>query len=368
MVGIKGIIIEEEQNDEKILNKVKNRKADVGIYGCGNIGVMVYEYLKVNKVRVDFFVVDDEYYFLDKYEEIPIRRLSSLKQVKDHLDIFIGFADFNKALKKIERLGDNIDAYCISNPCIYLRGYSLDSEFYYENKKEFEYAYSFFEDELSKKIFIAYLNTRINDNYKYMLPFGSGKTYFNNEVFTISNEEIYVDCGAYNGDSIKKFLDSVKMNYKWIYAIEPDKINFEEMRRYVEDNRIENITLINNGIWKEKDRLGFSDTGGQEGSLIDPNRDTDYFIEVDALDNILCNEKVTFMKLSVQGAEENALIGAQNILKRDEPKLVITVFMRQDSLIKIPSIIKKINPKYKLYLRCEEPFFAKVILYAKVDK
>ena len=62
MVGIKGIIIEEEQNDEKILNKVKNRKADVGIYGCGNIGVMVYEYLKVNKVRVDFFVVDDEYY------------------------------------------------------------------------------------------------------------------------------------------------------------------------------------------------------------------------------------------------------------------------------------------------------------------
>jgi hypothetical protein len=70
--------------------------------------------------------------------------------------------------------------------------------------------------------------------------------------------------------------------------------------------------------------------------------------------------------MSVQGAEKEAIMGAANILVCQEPKLAITIFMKPNSLIEIPKLIKKINPNYKIYLRCEESFFARVILYAKV--
>lgn len=363
---IEGIIIETKKKDEEIIKKVKDRKANVCIYGCGDIGIMLYECLRLNGIRVDFFVVDDEYCTFDQCRKLPVKKLSLLKQIKEHVDVFVGFANFNKALKKLRDLDGNINVYCISNPYIYLKEYDIDSKFFRENETEFSKAYSLFEDELSKKIFVAYLNTRINKNYKYMLPFGKGKTYFNNEIFELSDDEVYVDCGAYNGDSVKSFLESVEMKYKSIYAIEPDKENFEEIKRYVNDQKIKNIFLINSGVWKKKDKLGFSETGKQEGSIIE--KSTEHYIEVDALDNILHGEKATLVKLSVQGAEESALIGAENMLKKDKPKLAITIFMKPDALIKLPNIIKKINPEYKLYLRCEEAFFAKVILYAKVEE
>ena len=109
-------------------------------------------------------------------------------------------------------------------------------------------------------------------------------------------------------------------------------------------------------------------SGNQELEISTDAVCSDTIIEVDSLDNILKENKITFIKLSVQGAEEKAILGAKKILMRWNPTLAITIFMKPDALIKIPKLIKEINPKYKLFLRCEEPFFARVILYAKVIK
>ncbi|MCI8780272.1 MAG: FkbM family methyltransferase [Lachnospiraceae bacterium] len=363
---IENIIIEKERKDEQIIAEVKSNKKSVCIYGCGDIGLNVHEFLEKNDIPVDFFIVDDKYYSPGNCKGLPVKKLSSILKKRNSLNLFIGFADFNGALEKIKNINLNSQIFCISNPFTYLQAYDLGAKFFLSQKSKFENALSLFEDKLSKEIFIAYLNTRINKNYKYMLPFNGCKTYFNNEIFTLSNDEVYIDCGAYNGDSVKSFLKNVNNKYKKIYAIEPDKKNFKKIEKFVSDNRIENITLMNKGVWKESAKLGFSDDGEQEGSITEEY--TDNFIEVVSLDNTISSEKPTFIKFSVQGSEEDALLGTQNIIKNCHPKLAITIFMKPDALIKIPQIIKSINPHYKLYLRCEEAFFAKVILYAKAGE
>ena len=62
-------------------------------------------------------------------------------------------------------------------------------------------------------------------------------------------------------------------------------------------------------------------------------------------------EKVTLIKMDIEGSEEQALIGAINHIKKDTPKLLIAVYHNHDDLWKLPKLIDTINPNYKYYLR-----------------
>ncbi|MCI8875044.1 MAG: FkbM family methyltransferase [Lachnospiraceae bacterium] len=362
------IIFESCRLDEEIIKEViKSGQAKKNcIYGCGDIGLLLKDFLQENSIKTDFFLIDDEYYISPFCQELPVLKLSEIKKKKEEMNIFIGFANVSKALDKLSEINKQHKIYCIANPCGYLKKYDINAEYYHMHLAEFEKSFKLLEDDLSRDIFVAYLNTRINLNYKYMLPFGGCRTYFGNELFELSNDEIYVDCGAFDGDSVKAFINSVKNSYKKIYAIEPDKINFKKIEQFIRKEQLTNIELINKGVWKCKDKLGFSETGNQENTMVQGKSAN--FLEVDSLNNILKDKDVTIIKMSVQGCEEEALLGADKILKDKAPNLAVTIFMKPDALIKLPCIIKKINPQYKIYLRCEEAFFARVILYAKVDK
>lgn len=365
---MEGLIIDAYRKDEEIIKHLESAGgASINcIYGCGDIGLSVKEYLAEYNIEVNYFLVDDQYYISSSYQGINILKLSDINRISGKVNIIIGFSDINKAMEKLNEYKAVADVFCLSNPFVYLKEYDLDKNYFGIHRKEFEKSYDIMEDSLSKEIYKAFLNTRINLNYEYMLPYGGCRTYFGNELFSLTEEEVYVDCGAYDGDSVRTFLNSVNNKYKKIYAIEPDRFNFKKIENFVQKENILNIELINNGVWKEKDRLGFSETGNQENSVVE-NEPTN-FLEVDSLDNMLKDEDVTFIKMSVQGCEEEALLGTSKVLKDKAPRLAITIFMKPDALVKIPQTIKSINPKYKIYLRCEDAFFARVILYAKVDK
>lgn len=357
----KGIIIHRKRRDEEIVETIKKSESPIYIYGCGDSGTALYDYLNAMKIYIDAFIIDDEFFSCDKYREVPVKKLSEVNNSGVKINVLIGFANYHIGLDKLKNVKNINNIFCISNPYQYLFKQDLDLEFYNKYEAEFDNSYRLLKDNLSKSIMTAYLNTRINRDYEFLMPYSGSKTYFNNDIITLTDNESYVDCGAYNGDSVEKFIKSVNGNYYKIFAIEPDIKNFNELKQNISG---ENICLVNRGVWCEDAELGFVNEGQQEFSINRETGETQKNIRVSTLDNIIGEERVTLLKLSVQGAEVEAILGAQKILKKWEPAIAITIFMKPDALIKIPHAIKKINSRYQFYLRCEEPFFARVILYA----
>jgi FkbM family methyltransferase len=75
-------------------------------------------------------------------------------------------------------------------------------------------------------------------------------------------------------------------------------------------------------------------------------------------------KEVSYIKMDIEGAECQALKGAKSILAQRKPKLAISAYHKDDDLWKIPSLIKELNPNYKLYFGHHSPVLAESVIYA----
>ena len=122
--------------------------------------------------------------------------------------------------------------------------------------------------------------------------------------------------------------------------------------------------MFNVGAWNEKTVLSFfSNANTPNGSTIREKGNTT--INADSLDNLISDGKADFIKMDIEGAELNALIGAKNLIQKNNPILAICAYHRQEDLITIPQYIKKLNSNYKIYLRKHNKYeFCDLVLYA----
>ena len=162
---------------------------------------------------------------------------------------------------------------------------------------------------------------------------------------------MYVDCGAFTGDSIEDFIKFFDGNYSKIFAIEPDKENFAKLKAFVREKNYENISLFNCGVWSKKDTLQF-DSRGDMGSNI--SEQGSVFVEVDSIDNIVESFPVNLIKMDVEGAELSALKGAVNTMEKFKPVLTLSAYHRKEDLITIPRFIKDVYKECRFYLRKHE--------------
>lgn len=178
-----------------------------------------------------------------------------------------------------------------------------------------------------------------------------------------------MDCGAYRGDTLNRFINWSGNEYKKIFAIEADKKNFIELENLVRERKYKNISLFNCGVWDKKGVITFKSSGDLYSSVFDAevNYETNNSFEsinVDTLDNIIGDEKVNFIKMMIQGSELNALKGSINIIQKQYPMLAVAVHHNRRSLIEIPLFIKTLG-NYNLYLRKNSRFsIGEFILYA----
>ena len=186
-----------------------------------------------------------------------------------------------------------------------------------------------------------------------------GTEYFLDEFWTPDPEEVFIDGGGYTGDTIEEFIRWTKGNYRRIYSFEPEKEKFEEMKANpcCIDNRIK---LHNKGLWSSNAKLRFLD-GDKDwsGSISDKGNS---IIETVALDDVV-QDRVTFIKMDIEGAEFDALKGAKTIIKRDCPKMAICIYHKPDDLWEVPLLIKSINDRYRFFIRHKGMRYFGTILY-----
>jgi FkbM family methyltransferase len=138
--------------------------------------------------------------------------------------------------------------------------------------------------------------------------------------------------------------------------IEPISENMRIAKRdWGEQKNIEFIPL---GLSNKKATLHFDD----EKSFSSTYGNRVHSVEVDTLDNLI-QEPIDFIKLDIEGAEQDALEGAKESIKKYHPVLAICIYHKAEDWYKIPEQVLAINPHYKLYLRHYMEGIFETVLY-----
>jgi FkbM family methyltransferase len=200
-----------------------------------------------------------------------------------------------------------------------------------------------FEDDKSKEIYVEAICNRIAPSFakKSFKEIETPGEYFNTDVFTLGDDECFIDAGACDGDSMVEFIDAVQGKFRKIYSFEPDLTNFEELRKIKEKYDTNKIEIFNLGVSDKADGIEYQYT--VENAKIAE--------KLVALDDVLSEQPVTFIKMDVETFEIRALDGAANIIKKQKPKLAISAYHYLSDLWEVPRKIKELVPEYKLYLR-----------------
>lgn len=178
--------------------------------------------------------------------------------------------------------------------------------------------------------------------------------YFNNEIFKLTDDEVYVDIGAFDGDSINEFILSNKiknLSYRKIIAFEPDHINYSKLRNNISCS--EKIVLRNLGVSNKTGSARFLSSvysPSPTGSTISTEGDIE--IQLVALDDYLNEDKISLIKMDPPGENlsVNILTGATKTIFNHRPKIIIGIH----SLQELYDLVNKVTssfPFYNLYLR-----------------
>lgn len=220
-------------------------------------------------------------------------------------------------------------------------------------------------DGRSEKVFDKLLEYRITNNRKLIPEILETEhpQYFPTDIWMCRRkEEIFIDAGAHDGATSWDFCNWTKGTYSKIYMMEPDPLMFEIMKEYVQLNKMENTIPVNCGAYSYTGELKFREDFLTGSSRITEEGET--VICVVSIDDMLQGEKVTFIKMDIEGAEMDALIGAQNTIKKYRPRLAISIYHKADDLWEIPFYILSHYPWYKIYLRHYALTTNETVMYA----
>jgi FkbM family methyltransferase len=352
--------------DEAIIEMLVQSQQPVVLYGATpDVADQIVKKLNVNNININFIAFDEESpvvtvenSLLKNVAQISVNELNTRNYT---CHVIIGFV---RGYQNIERIKNKFkSALSVSYLSEIFDMEIITQKFLIDNKAFLEDFYNQLADQRSKDSYIAYLMSKIRQDMKYLPPVFDKTQYFPSDIIQFSENESYMDCGAFIGDTIEDFLKASGGKYDKIWAAEPDRNNYKKLTTYLSDAKLTYIKAINKGIYSYSGKLPFAETANML-SMIDEKSDN--YIEVDTIDNITGGEPVTYIKFDVEGAELEALKGAAQSIKKYKPTLGISIYHKERDLIDIPLYIKQLVPEYKFYFRVHKKLAIDTVLYCKI--
>ena len=235
------------------------------------------------------------------------------------------------------------------------------SRFFEEHKKEVDDIKNLLEDMRSVSAYEKAIKYRITHDTNYAGDYSIKDQYFPKDIIHLSSEEVFVDCGAFDGDTLAAFRKYSGNKFKQVICFEPDTQNFKGLLRSIgDDNR---IIPIKKGVWNENTIISFSENGGTDSKVLKYN-DSSQTVEVIKLDDCDACKAATFIKMDIEGAEMNALLGAEMLIRKNRPKLAICIYHSDEDYVRLIKWIDDLNLDYKFYVRNHSFDITETVLYA----
>lgn len=354
------------------LAALKKEKEPLIIWGRGEVAQRVQNLLEENDIKASCFC-EDACKQEEKYLSLPVLSWEMVQERYAHFNVILGHSRYQMGLFLKEKLGTQVKKiFYVHNP-IYDVGF-FDKNAIEQDLKEYQIAYDRLADEKSKRNMVAFLNTGMTGDMKYIFSeFHQHMDLFHNELYTIGRWETYWDVGAFNGDTVRQFRMVCCDKYKQIVAIEPDQENFTELRKYTGTEKINRITLVQSGVWEKSGEMLFQAGRQQKSAIIQEGEDNDLEekgcvkVSVQSLDDIAAQiniKEATLLKYNYYPYVAKGIKGAKKLIQENHPAIVARVGFDRMSVVEVVNEISNITNDYKIYLRFNDAMMSALMLYA----
>lgn len=370
---------------EKISNWEKNLFDDLAgplskslvLYGAGGLGRKTLDGLRQLGITPLAFTDNNPGLYGRQVEGIPI--ISPEQAAHDFGDtaIFIITIFMDSAPGGIEPLVEKLNGlgcYHVASfsilywkfPELFLPHYAYDLPHkVIASANKIQQAFDLFEDNASREEFLAQIKWRLDPSFdRIPLPVNH-EIYFPPDLFSLTNNEVFIDCGAYTGDTVRSFLEHTNQQFNKIFTFEPDPANFKaltELANSLPTDISRRIQPRDLALGHRSELLHFNAQGVASSSLSNSGGTV---IQCEPLDTLLKDEFPTFIKMDIEGAEIDALNGATESISRHLPKLAISAYHRQEHIWEIPLLVHSLSSAYRFHLRRYHPrVLDDLVLYA----
>ena len=347
MINYKKLIFNDYKSD--VWHQLLDTNLPILIYGMGNGADKIINVFSKYGIEYSDVFASDGFVRGHSYRgKTVISYSEACKKYPNGFDIVVSFGSkLPNVIDRIYSLTKNHNVYA---PDVEVCGEELFcEEFFDAHLEEIYNAREAFEDEESKKVFDNVIRYKLFGSLRYLKV----TEYSEKECDALLNTdkyESYLDLGAYNGDTIKKYSSLCK-NLKEIYAFEPDKRNYKKLLAYCETIATPKICALNYAAYSQDTTLCFSASGNRNSTAISNGSFEHKTIKIEAKapDSVL--SKIDFIKYDVEGLEYQALLGSKKLIQASEPDLLVSMYHKSEDVFKLPLLVKELNSNYSLYLR-----------------
>lgn len=339
----------------------KNMNKGIALFGAGQNGKWSLDYLLKNGHNVPCFIDNDSELSNTSINNIPVYSYAEFLKINSGYPILI------TAKHAVIPIIKDLTDYKLKMP--------FDAWFYLKNKKKIDETKQYFIDKKSKMVLNSIIKTMLSGDEKYCAKVAEGQQYFCLPNFLNKGGEVFVDLGAYVGDTVEKFICSQNGSYKHIYAFEPSisQFNAAELRfkRLINEWALDckSISLIKAGVGSKTSVMYInSDAKHLISTTVLPYKQEGCDkIEGYALDDFFKEIQISFVKVDIEGSEFEMLKGFKKIIKRDKPKFALSVYHRPDDLFNCIKLLKECVPDYRFALRQHSPILVDTTLYCWIE-
>lgn len=175
-----------------------------------------------------------------------------------------------------------------------------------------------------------------------------------------------VELGSYDGETLRQFI-RLCPDYGAAYCFEPDTNLLPALEKIQREQaeRGGHVHIIPKGAWSSSTVLNFSGVGTEMGDshILEEQGKMDYSIETTTVDEAV-GESVSYMKMDIEGAEMQALWGAEKQIVKNRPTLAVCVYHKNEDILDIWNYLRRLVPSYRFYLRHHMWSGSETVLYA----
>lgn len=325
--------------------RLKAEKKPIFIYGMGDGALKILSVFKNMNITPSGIFASDDFVRGHSFEGFHVHKLSEIEELVSEFVVVLAFAaGYQEIVDKIYNIASRHTLYV---PDVPVTGGGLFTyDYCVSNAEKIEQVYNSLADEYSRKVYANIINFKISGKIEYLSAVTTPKSEIYIKIIKPGLGEVYVDLGAYNGDTIRELMEFTHGRYSSVYAVEPDKKNFKKLAKFVDG--MKHIYAYNSAAWCIDTQLPFAAKAGRQ-SAISANATT--LIDGRSVDNILDGKQATLIKMDVEGFEREAIWGAADTISKFSPKLMVSLYHRNEDIFELPLLLKRLNPDYKLYIR-----------------
>lgn len=351
---------------ETWVDLLKKEKLPLIMWGCGDVGDAVLEYLEYNNIPVSGIWVDG---ISEKktFHNIVVDDFPAILDKFDKFNVILGHSWYElgeELYQRSEQIARVFYAFSINYGQYDFVKYDAIEK---EAERYVRLCHSL-ADNRSVKNLIAFLNTKMTGDVQYIFDvFEEGMSFFHNDVFTVTEDEVFLDIGAYNGDTIRSFLQQTRGNYQKILAVEPDADNFLSLSEYVARERLTNVSVSMTAAWDKREDLKF-ETRKNQISGVCCSRKTGAEAKVitcyaNRLDSLFEGEAVSLIRINYFSGVLEAIQGCEALIKMNHPKFVIVTGFEIYNVLLLFEYISSLHAGYKFYLRFNRAMSSALTMY-----